>query len=508
MTIQAQATGQCDLFSPARRQFDRIVAHLASGKPETLAKTEEYLHVEGLELQRRLLQARLDVLFERERAQLAAYPPAKDIEKRSRARQVESRFGRVVEHRHAHKQTGKPSQFPLDEKLNVPADLYSHSLRCRVAEEVADGSFDHAVAQIERTTGGHVPKRQVQQLAVRAAQDVERFYVERPQPANDTLSARALLVLSSDGCAIRMVREGLREPTRRAAEKAEQEAETTVRGDPTAATQVKPHQTRRAVVTAVWEQERHKRTAADVVANLHRRPNDPERRQPARVPRPQDKRLTASVEQDQRVRISEMFDEADRRDPEQQRETMVLVDGDEHQTEAIQQEAQRRQRSLTLVLDLLHAMHYLWVAAKATTGRHGKSKPAQTEALVSHWATMLLTGNPSRLVATVRGTATRLRLRGKARQTVDGAADYLLKRKAFINYSSFIARGLPIASGVIEGACRYLVRDRLDITGARWNVEDAEAVLSLRAVRASGDWDEYWEFHQQQEAQRNYPAAA
>jgi hypothetical protein len=508
MTIQAQATGECDAFLSARQQFDQIVARLASGEPETLAKTEEYLHVEGLELQRQLLQARLDVLFERERVELAAHPPAKDVETRSRARQIESRFGRVVEHRHGRRQAGKPSQFALDEKLNVPADLYSHPLRRRVAEEVADGSFDHAVAQIERTTGGHVPKRQAQQLAVRAAQDVEGFYVEQPQPANDTLSASALLLLSSDGCAIRMVRKGLREPTRRAAQKAEEQAETTVRGDPTAAVPVKPHQTRRAVVTAVWEQERHTRTAADVVANLHRRPNDPEHRQQARAPRPQNKRLTASVEQDQRLRISEMFDEADRRDPEQRRETVVLVDGDEHQTEAIQQEAQRRQRPLTLVLDLLHAMHYLWVAAKAITQQRGKSIPAQTEKLVSHWATMLLTGDPSRLVATIRGTATRLRLRGKARQAVDSAADYLLKRTAFINYSSFIARGLPIASGVIEGACRYLVRDRLDITGARWNVEDAEAVLSLRAVRASGDWDDYWEFHQRQEAHRNFPAAA
>ena len=228
MTIQAQATGECDVFSSVREQFDEIVSHLANAEPETLAKTEDYLHAEGMELHRRLVQARLDVLFERERAELTAQPPAKGIRKKAHTRQIESRFGRVAAKRHGLKEAGKPSQFPLDEELNLPADLYSHALRRRNAEEVAEGSFDHAVAQIDCTTGGHVPKRQAQQLAVRAAQDVEKFYVERPQPANDHVSDRALMVLSSDGCAIRMVRKGLRAPTQRAAEKAEQEAEAAV----------------------------------------------------------------------------------------------------------------------------------------------------------------------------------------------------------------------------------------------------------------------------------------
>jgi hypothetical protein len=67
---------------------------------------------------------------------------------------------------------------------------------------------------------------------------------------------------------------------------------------------------------------------------------------------------------------------------------------------------------------------------------------------------------------------------------------------------------LPVTSGVIEGACRRIVRDRLDITGARWNVKVAEAILAIRALRSSGDWDDYCEFHQRKKAERNYPYAA
>ena len=71
----------------------------------------------------------------------------------------------------------------------------------------------------------------------------------------------------------------------------------------------------------------------------------------------------------------------------------------------------------------------------------------------------------------------------------------------------FLAEGLPIATGVIEGACRYLIQDRLGITGARWGLTDAEAVLKLRAIRTSGDWDAYWRFHLKNEHARNHPLA-
>jgi hypothetical protein len=64
-----------------------------------------------------------------------------------------------------------------------------------------------------------------------------------------------------------------------------------------------------------------------------------------------------------------------------------------------------------------------------------------------------------------------------------------------MHYADALRDGLPIATGVIEGACRYLVKDRMDRTGARWSLTGAEAVLRLRAVRASGDFDAYWQFH-------------
>ena len=75
-----------------------------------------------------------------------------------------------------------------------------------------------------------------------------------------------------------------------------------------------------------------------------------------------------------------------------------------------------------------------------------------------------------------------------------------------MHYDSYLQRGFPIATGVIEGACRYLVKDRMERTGARWSLKGAEAVLRLRALRTCGDFEPYWRFHEQQEFQRNHVA--
>ena len=71
-----------------------------------------------------------------------------------------------------------------------------------------------------------------------------------------------------------------------------------------------------------------------------------------------------------------------------------------------------------------------------------------------------------------------------------------------MNYPKALSSGWPIATGVIEGAYRHIVRDRFDITGARWSLDGAEAILKLRTVSQNGDWPEYWRHHLTAEHQR------
>ena len=116
----------------------------------------------------------------------------------------------------------------------------------------------------------------------------------------------------------------------------------------------------------------------------------------------------------------------------------------------------------------------------------------------------ILEGKSASAAAGMRREATVKKLSADERAAVDDGADYLQKYAAYLHYDAYLAAGYPISSGVVEGACRYLVRDRMELTGARWGLNGAEAVLKLRALRASGDFDEYWTFHEARERELNH----
>ena len=104
----------------------------------------------------------------------------------------------------------------------------------------------------------------------------------------------------------------------------------------------------------------------------------------------------------------------------------------------------------------------------------------------------------------MRRSATSKELSPEARKPVDTCAKYLLNKSPYLHYDRYLSQGFPIATGVIEGACRHLVKDRMEVTGAKWRLEGAEAVLRLRALRSSHDFDEYWDFHEACEYKRNH----
>jgi hypothetical protein len=83
---------------------------------------------------------------------------------------------------------------------------------------------------------------------------------------------------------------------------------------------------------------------------------------------------------------------------------------------------------------------------------------------------------------------------------------YLENHKHMMKYNEYLALGLPIATGVIEGACGSLVKDRVERSGMKWTHKGAQAVLNLRALKRNGDWDSYWDLHLQNEYQRLYGA--
>ena len=174
------------------------------------------------------------------------------------------------------------------------------------------------------------------------------------------------------------------------------------------------------------------------------------------------------------------------------------MDGNRHQIDRIRAEATARSLTVPILVDFVHVIEYLWAAAWCF---HPEGDPG-AETWVREHARRILAGQAGIAAAAIRRKATRHTLDRDQRRNADRCATYLLNNKRWMDYPTALAKGWPIATGVIEGACRYLVKDRMDITGARWGLNGAEAVLKLRALISNGDFDQYWEWHLDQEQQR------
>jgi len=442
------------------------------------------------EVARRLLQEHLDARGDGEA--LSEVTGADGVERtraRVHTRKLETIFGTVYVDRLGYGADGVESLHPKDASLNLPDETYSLEVRRRVAEEVARSSFEEAVAAVERTTGAHVPKRQAEELAERAATDFDAFYEHRRSESATGTATGEVLVVSFDGKGVVMRREDLREATRKAAQARTHKLKTRLtRGE-------KRNAKRMATVAAVYTVAPFPRRPEQIIGELAGITDAGERR-----PRPEDKRVMASLEKTTAEVMTEIFADALHRDPERSRTWVAVVDGDKKQLRLLKQQAREHQLDLTIVLDLIHVAEYLW---KAGVAFHPAGTP-QLETWVQERLLRILQGRSSLVAAGMRRSATRRGLEAAARKPVDTCANYLLKHRPYLRYDDFLARGLPIASGVIEGACRHLIKDRMDLTGARWSLAGAEAVLRLRAIHSSNDFDDYWKFHETQEYQRNH----
>ena len=477
-------------FTAAREQFVALVNQLQSNQVLRMehGEVEELISHEGTELLRRLLQGHLDRRAAQETKREGVKGPDGVLRRHVREacqRGLMTLFGEVTVQRLGYSAPGEESVFPLDRELNLPRDSYWHGLRRRLAEEVACRSFDEAVLSIERTTGGKVPKRQAEALAAEFSQDFEAFYASRgsdePEPTLDPM------VMSLDGKGIVMRREDLREATRRAAEREQHKLKTRLsQGE-------KRNRKRMATVAAVYSIERTVRSAESIMGMEAEQDPSPK-------PRARNKRVWASVQRAPHEVTEEVFAEALRRAPERRRPWVMLVDGHEGQLEHIHACIERYRVDVTLILDFIHVLEYLWKAAWCF---HAPGSE-EAEQWVGDRALQILKGKASDVAAGMRRAATLCQLSANERKPVDTCADYLLKYRDMLHYDDSLAQGFPIATGVIEGACRHLVKDRMAITGARWRLRSAEAVLKLRSLRSSGDREAYWDFHKAQELKRNH----
>lgn len=484
--MKPHSEGHENPFQCSEDKFLTLCEALSQDKIMTLSEIEGHLQEEGPKLMCQLIQDRLNLVSQSETSASMAIGPdkIKRKAKRRQSRQLESVYGTVVFTRLAYGKRGVASVHPLDAELNLPEVKYSYGLQRIVGSEAGLRSFDEALEQMQDVVAGHVPKRQAEQILQQASVDFDHFYAQARAPVE---GQGELLILSFDGKGIVMRPQDLKIP----------DSKRVAKGSPKSRrpfAKVTRDRKRMATVCAVYSIDRFARTPVMVAKSLY-----PSNKNEIR-PKPIGKQLWASLEKSVQEMVENAFAQAAQRDPQKQKEWVALVDGNQHQITLLKRQSKKTGQKVRIIVDLIHVLEYVWKAAAAFYGEG----TVQAQVWVNEKLLKILQGKSSLMAAAMRRQATQRGLSGSQRLAVDKCANYLLNQKEHLRYDQYLSKGYPIATGVIEGACRYLVKDRMERTGARWRLLGAEAILKMRALKTNGDFEQYWSFHQQQEQERNY----
>ena len=470
----------CFPASPALLEFSLLESWLASSSALQLPlhQIESQQQVKGREVQRLLLQAHLQ---HRGNGDVG---PALQLQKADGAvlyshRRLSSRslttvFGTVELVRMGYSRSSGPSIFPLDKALALPTRSFSYELQRRLVKAAVQNPFLESVQTIAELTGVAVSKRSLEEILPDAARDFDAFYQQRPVAT----AAGSILVAAVDGKGIPMVKPGGAQPKARL-----------TKGQ-------KANKKRMATVATVFTRGPWVRTPQQVIGSLFpsSRPPPGETTAP---PRPENKRVWASLLKGKTAVIEEVAEEMDRRDPSRSATRLALTDGERALQIRVDQKL-----NVTLILDLMHVLEKLWKAAYVF---HAEGS-LQADLWVIDRALRILFGEAGQVVKGIRQSITKRGLSGPKRKTLNGVANYLYRNRSRMRYDEYLAHGWPIASGPVEGACKNLIKDRMERSGMRWTEQMAEALVQLRAIYLSGDFDRYWQFHIDQDQRRLYPA--
>jgi hypothetical protein len=266
-----------------------------------------------------------------------------------------------------------------------------------------------------------------------------------------------------------------------------------------------------AVLGASYTINPHVRTAQQVLESLFRAPGELSAADLPKRPKPVGKHIRASMARDENDTLlparTEIFSwlaqERQQRDPSGQRACVLIMDGEEAlwamgDTFLVGE-------STIEVLDLIHACSYVWKAVQALhPGRAIKSQVP----IVKGYVEKILGGEVRGVIRSLKWKATYHCLTGERLKQLKQACGYFENNASRMRYDEYLAAGHPIASGVIEGACRHVVVDRMEGTGMRWIISGAQSMLNLRCIHVSGHWNDFMNYHIRREQNDIYPAKA
>lgn len=407
-------------------------------------------------------------------------------------REYQSVFGPFTLNRYVYVQRkGQQAELvPLDARLALPESKFSYLLQDFDQHLAMEAPFAQTTSTVERILGVRQHVDSLERMNHKMAEHVDQFYAQHALPA--AAEEGALVVETADGKGV---------PIRRPADAPRIEDHQPKSGP-------KPDRKKMATVASVYSVERYPRSAEQIIQSLFRQPREQSSDSQDR-PRPCHKRVRACLNytdsdgepiSGRAVMFGWMADEVAARNPGGDKPVVCIMDGEPSLWEAIDVFQDEKQR--IEILDLLHVTPRLWQAAHLFCRDH----PAAAK-FVRERLRCVLRGEIDGVIRGLRRMATR-RLSGKSRATVKTICRYFQNNRHRMRYDRYLAGGYPIASGVIEGACRHVVKDRMERTGMTWSIPGAQAMLELRSIYASGHWDDYIDSYTVSQTKRLHPHRA
>lgn len=363
------------------------------------------------------------------------------------------------------------SCWPLAATLSLGDDSYSDFLR-ELSEYVGVRLPYNLACDLEaRFLEISLSTRTLQEMIAEDAADVEAYYEQKPAP--ETATEAEILVIQADGKGVPIIRDT-------PAESAVRLSKGQKRG-----------RKKEAVVTTVYTIETASRTPKAVVQSFF----DPEATRTDPLPKPQNKHLWATME-GKDTALTRLAHQVEAREGDHIQHRVALCDG----CEALQTRIETHFPGFELLLDFIHANEYLWDTANALLGEAHPDRTTWVRVRTSQ----MLHGQTQALIDEFRQLAARKTCTARQREQLLTTAGYFKRNLPYMDYETYLDRGWPIASGVIEGACRHFVKDRMELSGMRWSLIGAENLLRLRAVAENDDWDAYHDFRRRQRHTRLY----
>lgn len=379
---------------------------------------------------------------------------------------------------------------PIDARLGLQEGKYSYLLEEFSQFFCIEQAFDQASLAFDKVFGQRLPVDSLERLNRRVGAAAEQYLDDLPPPP--AVEEGELLVSTSDGKGVPLIRDDAA-PL------------------PAFCARERPGNRRMATLAAVYSVDRHVRSAEEIVAALFRDPRDQQLSWPKR-PEPAHKHVVARfaetvLDNGREVPIPAPFVAWNwaaaevRRRRQLDQPLLRMCDGQETLWDAAVSCAEPADSDAIEILDLLHVSSYVWSAARVFHPRD----EAAAEQFTRERLLRLLRGEVSGVIRGLRQMATQHNLRGISRKNVQTAATYFEKNARRMRYDEYLAAGYPIATGVIEGACLHLVKDRMERSGMRWRLTGAAPMLAVRALRISHVWEAFQKHHQQSDLERLHP---